>query len=218
MKNLTPYFSRILLLQIFILKLATGLSNPSDQFKHFNINNGLSQNTVSSIFQDKQGYMWFGTKDGLNRFDGESFKIFRLSSENKLKDNVFRVIVQDNDDNIWLGTDDGVYIYDPQLESFIFFDLKTADNDSIHGLISDMIIDSDGDVWISVEEKKVFMYDYESKELDLYIIESDKGGLKGISLCEDKGYGVWVFPYSRPINRIDKKRKVIRCIIYKMRR
>ena len=89
MKNLPPYFSRILLLQILILKLATGLSNPSYQFKHFNINNGLSQNTVSSIFQDKQGYMWFGTKDGLNRFDGESFKIFRLSSENNSENIVF---------------------------------------------------------------------------------------------------------------------------------
>ena len=209
MKILNSSFKSILLVYILLLKLTLGLSTPSYQFKHFNINNGLSQNTVSSIFQDKEGYMWFGTKDGLNRFDGVSFKIFRLSSENKLNDNVFRVIVQDKDDNIWLGTDDGVYIYNPQLESFKFFDTKTKDNDSIRGLISDMIIDTDGDVWISVEEKKVFMYNYETNELDLYIIESEKGGLKGLSLFEDKDYGVWVFPYSRPIHRIDKNRKVV---------
>ena len=215
MKTFKPLNFRILLIQLLLFHIIVGFSKPSFQFRHFNINNGLSQNTVSCIYQDKQGFMWFGTKDGLNRFDGESFKIFRLSTENELKDNVFRSIVQDNNDKIWLGTDDGVYIYNPLAESFDFFNSKTDKNDSITGLISHIIIDTDGDVWISVEEKGVFMYDIETQQLDFYAVETTKGDLKGIRLCEDRGNGVWVFPYSKPIFQIDKKRRKIKEFILK---
>ena len=50
-------------------------------FKNLSSQNGLSQNTVSAILQDSKGFMWFGTKDGLNRYDGDNFRIFRKNNQ-----------------------------------------------------------------------------------------------------------------------------------------
>lgn len=104
----------ILMFILFVLNINELFCLPSYSFKHYNINNGLSQNTVHAIFQDKLGFMWFGTKDGLNRFDGTLFKIYKFSPGENLRDNVFHRILQDKQDNLWVGTDDGIYIYDSE--------------------------------------------------------------------------------------------------------
>jgi len=202
-------FRQYLILFLLLLLVQFSWSLPSYQFKHFDINDGLSQNTVLSIFQDKQGFMWFGTKNGLNRFDGSTFKVFKFFPNNEVKDNVFRCILQDKDEKLWLGTDEGVYLYEPRSEKFQRFDVKTSSNDSVRGVVSDMIIDSEGDVWISVEEKGVYLYRYENNSLDHFRVKTPPGGLKGIKLCENKGKGVWVFPYSMPFLQIDKKNRKI---------
>lgn len=177
---------------------------PKYYFKHYNINNGLSQNTVYSIFQDKQGFMWFGTKDGLNRFDGNSFKTFRFPPNGQLRDNVFRRILQTADENLWVATDQGVYIYNPRTETFNRFEKQTDQQETIEGTVSDMITDNDGDVWISVEEKGVFHYDITAEKLDFYKISEESKGLNLLTLCAGKNGDVWVFPYSRPFWHIDK--------------
>lgn len=174
-------------------------------FEHFNIDNGLSQNTVHCILQDRQGFMWFGTKDGLNRFDGKSFKIFKFSENKDLKDNVFRNIIQDFDDNIWVGTDDGLYIYNPYTESLSRFNVKSDKNNPISGVISDLIIDNDGDIWISVEEKGVYCFRVKERKLTYYQIKTTPGNLKGIALLAGKGDIIWVAPYSLPLLKINKK-------------
>ena|SRR5690554_1381128 len=155
-KHLTVFFFLTTISIFFESSLYAYQNYP---FKHYNINNGLSQNTVRCILQDNQGFMWFGTKDGLNRFDGTSFKIFRSRPNGELKDYSFRRILQDKENRIWTGTDDGVYIYNPYDETFSRFTAKTKDQVPVEGVISDMVIDEDNDIWISVEEKGVFFYE-----------------------------------------------------------
>ena len=178
-------------------------------FKHFNINNGLSQNTVFSIFQDNQGFMWFGTKDGLNRFDGSSFKIFRFSPNGSLRDNSFHRILQDQFNQIWVGTEDGVYIYNPNNEKFIRFDTLAQNGEIINGVVSDMIMDTDGDIWMCIEDKGVYHYSFSNKKLNFFDIQVRPEGMKMISICQGNDGDIWVFPYSRPILRINKKTQQI---------
>ncbi|SFK68292.1 Signal transduction histidine kinase [Porphyromonadaceae bacterium KH3CP3RA] len=178
---------------------------PGYSFKHYNINNGLSQNTVFTIFQDNQGFMWFGTKDGLNRFDGTSFKIFKFSPGGNLRDNVFHRILQDKNDNLWVGTDDGIYIYNPRSEEFNRFEKTPADHVSMDGVVSDILLDNDGDMWISVEEKGVFCYNFRADTLTYYPIPQTPGGMRMISLCLGRDGHIWAFPYNLPFIRIDKK-------------
>ncbi len=178
---------------------------PGYSFKHYNINNGLSQNTVFTIFQDNQGFMWFGTKDGLNRFDGTSFKIFKFSPGGNLRDNVFHRILQDTNDNLWVGTDDGIYIYNPRSEEFNRFEKTPADHVSMDGVVSDILLDNDGDMWISVEEKGVFCYNFSADTLTYYPIPQTPGGMRMISLCLGRDGHIWAFPYNLPFIRIDKK-------------
>ena len=81
-------------------------------FKNLSVQNGLSQNTVNTILQDKQGFMWFGTKDGLNRYDGLSFRKFKHDdrSQRSIGNNFITALYEDEKGNIWVGTDVGLYI------------------------------------------------------------------------------------------------------------
>lgn len=187
----------------FIVNCTSVSANPNHSFKHFNINNGLSQNTVHCILQDTKGFMWFGTKDGLNRFDGTAFKIFKFSSHGDLRDNVFHHIIEDKNGNIWVATEGGIYIYDHRKEKFERF--APEKNEIVDGWVSDMIQDPDGDIWISIEEKGVFSYNIESDSLAFFPVLSLPDGMRMISLCAGKNKDIWVFPYGLPMLRIDKK-------------
>lgn len=101
------------------------LSIEKDQFFFKNIDNkmGLSQNGVLTIFQDTEGYIWFGTHYGLNRFDGFNIKTFYASdNKNGLAGNDIQFVLQDSVQNIWIATSEGISIYNP--DSKEFYNLK----------------------------------------------------------------------------------------------
>jgi len=100
-------------------------------FGHYQVENGLSNNAVLSIIQDHLGFMWFGSRDGLNRFDGLSFKIFRSDTSNKksIGSNAINCLYEDDKQHIWAGTEKGLFVFDETTESFT--KLKVAGNGSI---------------------------------------------------------------------------------------
>src|SRR4051812_11315672 len=100
------------------------ISDAQSVFKHIDNRNGLSNNTVLTVIQDKKGFMWFGTDDGLNRYDGHSFKVFKPDFKNKkgISHNIAKILFEDHAGNIWIGTDGGgLNKFDPVTEAFTNF-------------------------------------------------------------------------------------------------
>lgn len=120
-------------------------------FKNLSVQNGLSQNTVNAILQDKQGFMWFGTKDGLNRYDGLSFRKFKHDDRTRrsIGNNFITALYEDSKGDIWVGTDVGLYIYNPEKDSFRHFAELSAENTKIEHTVTAISGDNKGCVWVS---------------------------------------------------------------------
>jgi ligand-binding sensor domain-containing protein len=102
-------------------------------FRKLQVEDGLSENTIYCIVQDRQGFMWFGTKDGLNRYDGNSFKNYHYQPEKKqsLGNNFVRSIAEKSPSHLYIGTDDGLYIMDKITAAFQKIELSISGKGNI---------------------------------------------------------------------------------------
>ncbi|RYE36239.1 MAG: response regulator [Sphingobacteriaceae bacterium] len=132
-------------------------------FKHYQVENGLSNNTVYCTAQDKQGFLWFGTKDGLNRFDGYTFKTFRHDGGNpkSLGNNFIQTLYSDRQGVLWIGTSAGIYHYNARDESFI--PVKTASAVAVRCIVKDSL----DNCWF-VGNNTVFSYQKSGQKLISY--------------------------------------------------
>jgi signal transduction histidine kinase/ligand-binding sensor domain-containing protein len=121
------------------------------KFKKIDSNDGLSDNTISSIFQDHRGFLWIGTRDGLNKYDGYTFQVFRkqLYDTTSLSGNIITAINEDSNGNIWIGTQaDGLSVYDTKKEKFARYKFLINDTNSIPGVtIWSIAKDKNGNMW-----------------------------------------------------------------------
>jgi signal transduction histidine kinase/sugar lactone lactonase YvrE len=118
---------------------------------HFGIKDGLSQNTVNCVLRDREGYYWFGTQDGLNRYDGYSVKVFRNDREdsNSVSDNFILQIVEDKWGNLWIGTRNGLNHYDKKLKRFTRVWMSEKENDDFHSSTRYLTVTNKGDILFS---------------------------------------------------------------------
>jgi ligand-binding sensor domain-containing protein/signal transduction histidine kinase len=132
-------------LVIFLLLLFTAQLLPAQPyyFKRYQVEDGLSNNAVLCSLQDRNGFMWFGTKDGLNRFDGYSFKVYRYDADNSktIGGSFIQCLAEDKDGLLWVGTENGIYSYNDATETF-----KPLES-SPHKLIRSIMFDQDHNLW-----------------------------------------------------------------------
>ncbi len=124
----------------------------TNYFKRISIEHGLSQVDINCIIQDKQGFMWFGTMDGLNKYDGYKFTIYRHNSDDNtsLTKNYITALCEDEDGILWIGTDGGgLNRFDKKSETFLSYrHQKNNPNSLSNNFISSILVDKDGILWI----------------------------------------------------------------------
>ncbi len=118
----------------------------------------------STMLQDRRGYLWFATINGLNRFDGQRFKVFQYDHYDRsgISSNEVTALVEDPHGFIWIGTTDGLNRFDPTSEQFVAFHHTPNDPTSIAAnVINHLLVDQQGSLWVSTR-----------KTLNLYLPES----------------------------------------------
>jgi PAS domain S-box-containing protein len=116
--------------------------------------NGLSNSWVSSILQDEEGFIWFGTWNGLNRYDGYDFTVFKPVPGDSLSltNNAIKALCEDNSGNLWIGTENGLNWFDPNTEKFLRFMHNPHDSNSIsNNYILSLQVDTRGILWIGTK-------------------------------------------------------------------
>lgn len=167
-------------------------------FDHLTINEGLSHNTVYCLLQDQYGYIWIGTQNGLNKYDGYTFETYRSSQDNSgkfgFKGKNISSLLEDSKGNLWVGTrKQGLNVRENLSEQFInlqtdaaFLAIKGAD-------ISALMEDKTGNIWISTVEKGILKYNPTTKTSQHYT--SKNTGLSNdlvFDMVQDKYGTIWV--------------------------
>lgn len=189
--------------------------NQSLEFKHFTISDGISNSYVTDILQDQRGYIWIGTTDGLNRFDGYDFKVFKKNPFDKttIGGNYIRCLYEDSRGNLWVGLLNGIVSkFDPKVEKFtnyscILDNSKTSNDGDISGIVED----KDGLLWIAVDRKGFVCFNPDTGKFTCY--ESNSNDTNSLShnattsIVIGRDNCIWITTWGGGLNRFDPKTK-----------
>ena len=127
-------------------------------------NSNLSYDGISTITQDSRGFVWIGTFKGLNRYDGHSMKSY-FKDDMGLNSDFIHVLAEDAEGNLWVGTDNGISIYNYRRDCFEAFDILSDKGTRIHNKVTFISVDTDGTIWMLVNNQGCFSYYPKDKTL-----------------------------------------------------
>ena len=200
----------ITLMLLSFARMAAAFNAPDFSFTHYTTENILPSNNVRDIVQDDEGYMWFATDGGLVRFDGSSSKVFVPGMPGNA--DFFMLSLCNTPDGLLVGSDARLYCFDSRKEKLTEMSLKYPEDikERVEGAVTDICVDSAGDIWVSVEQKGVFRISSKGDVLSfqdfpqvmnfigmLYVDPSDI--VWGVSTSGDGG----VFKYDRGKSRFE---------------
>jgi signal transduction histidine kinase/ligand-binding sensor domain-containing protein/DNA-binding response OmpR family regulator len=163
----------ILLFLIVFVTVEAIAQSEKINFKSYTINDGLSQNAVMCLLQDRYGFIWIGTEDGLNKFDGYDFISYKHDNADStsISNNQINALYEDVDGKIWIATSKGLNIFDRKTEKFQKIIQSFSNNDGAGDFITSICKDKRGNFWLgSLADLKL----YQPKENKLTIFKAFK--------------------------------------------
>lgn len=141
------------------------------RFRSITVQNGLSQNFVQCVFKDKKGYMWFGTRYGLNQYDGYKITTYHFNPDDpkSISSNSVNDIIEDKEGNLFIATNRGLNKWDRSKKCFIHYSPpKTILK------ISDLSLDSKGRIWVATVNAGLLLFDANKGTFDAYLQQNPK--------------------------------------------
>jgi ligand-binding sensor domain-containing protein/signal transduction histidine kinase/DNA-binding response OmpR family regulator len=210
----------VIALQLCILSSFARLCAQTHSISYLGIEKGLSNNSVTTIFQDHYGLMWFGTYDGLNRYNGYEFKVFR----NQVNDSVSLIhnrivcITEDAAHHLWVGTKMGLSIFDPATAKFSRLQYQVRGSSqgvNIDFTINHLEADRKGNMFIATAGKGLLYYELGAKnaqQVNVHAQLTEKGNTHIQSVQVDLQQRVWVFIQGYGLYQLNKKTKQLHLV------
>ncbi|QWX85671.1 response regulator [Cellulophaga sp. HaHaR_3_176] len=190
------------------------------KFENLNTENGLSSSTCLEVFQDSQGFLWFGTIDGLNKYNGYDFEIFRpiLKDSTSISNNRINVIQEDKNGNLWIGTNNGLNFFNTNTKTFKHVTLYNEPIKSYNPkkIINSLLYDkSDNKLWVGTSSGlvKLQLIDNVNSLSDLktthYVFKFDSlnslDGNNVNAIIKDKDGFIWIGTDGQHLNKYNPK-------------
>jgi len=189
------YIGRFILYLSILIFVCTSNAQPLKRSIHqyirdeWKIENGLPQNSVTSSAQTKDGYLWFGTSEGLARFDGIKFTVFCSKNTPQFKTNRILCLLPSRDGSLWIGTEGGGLIRYKEDQFFLY----TTENGLTSNFVVSLFQDSYGDIWIGTPDGYLNCYRY-----DQFFQYKSESGLEDNyikTIFEDNSGNLWIGTY-----------------------
>lgn len=198
--NINKPISSILLICILTINITSLANQNTNKIKKHSTAQGLSNSVITSITQDNYGFIWIATEDGLNRFDGYKFTMFKkLAGDSlSLSDNFVSDIYFDKNTNlIWASTNYGLNCYDPHYESFTKYNFIQGNNKSLsNNVITTIAPSRNGGLWIGTYGSGIDFFDVKTRQCKHIVPKPEYNSTLGLSrvlaIAEDTHGNLWV--------------------------
>ena len=214
---------KTLLIYLFTLLAFIGnaVAQEVKQFKNFGIDNPMSYNFVRAIAQDKNGFMWFGSSEGLSRFDGHQFLSFYHDAQQlgSLSSNVISRILVDNEERMWVGTfGGGLNLYHEMTQDFTHFNAQTEAHKLTNDTINALYQDSEGKLWVGTADGLNILFNvdglWQVKQIKQQLGNPNSLTHNTVNAVVESGGQIWVGTNGGGISIFDLSGNFIKAIKY----